>query len=195
MRGLPSTALDWTAEGYCPHIFGGHSSQTGEFLADILCAMTPESLVRAVEGFLAEARDAVVLEDGAVAFDLAQAKYSISGDSNKCLLHLWSPERNVVRRVLEAEVSHEVLRLAVQRLGQSKPTKLEICRQRDRRTQPQSGLRVCLTRHCCGEPWSDAFPDSAWPSSRLRLTSSDRLVLSTLAVFCGMGSRRLRCWG
>ncbi len=96
--------------------------------------MTPESLVRAVEGFLAEARDAVVLEDGAVAFDLAQAKYSISGESNKCLLHLWSPERNVVRRVLEAEVRHEVLRLAVQRLGQSKPTKLEICRQRDRRT-------------------------------------------------------------
>jgi hypothetical protein len=96
--------------------------------------VTPESLVRAVEDFLAEAREAVVLEDGAVAFDLAQAKYSISGESNKCLLHLWSADRNVVRRVLEAEVKHEVLQLAVQRLGQAKPTKLEICRERDRRT-------------------------------------------------------------
>ncbi|HEV2716685.1 MAG TPA: hypothetical protein VGU64_15595 [Terriglobales bacterium] len=96
--------------------------------------MTPEALVRTVEDFLSGARDAVVLEDGAVAFDLAQAKYSISGERNKCLLHLWSAERNVVRRVVDLEVKNEVLQLAVQRLGQSRPTKLEICRQRDRRT-------------------------------------------------------------
>ncbi len=96
--------------------------------------MTPESLVRAVEDFLAGSRGAVVMEDGAVAFDLEQAKYSISGERNKCLLHLWSAERNVVRRVLDAEVKNETLRLAVQRLGQTKPTKLEICRERDPRT-------------------------------------------------------------
>jgi len=96
--------------------------------------VTPESLIRTVEEFLTCARDAVIIEDGAVVFDLAQSKYSISGERNKCLLHLWSPERNFVRRVLEAEVKNEVLRLAVQRLGQAKPTKLEICRERDRRT-------------------------------------------------------------
>src|SRR5580692_9309385 len=96
--------------------------------------MTPESLVRAVEDFLTCAQDAVIIEDGAVVFDLAQSKYSISGERNKCLLHLWSAERNFVRRVLEAEVKNQVLRLAVQRLGQAKPTKLEICRERDRRT-------------------------------------------------------------
>ncbi|HXM60357.1 MAG TPA: hypothetical protein VN950_05840 [Terriglobales bacterium] len=96
--------------------------------------MTPESLVRTVEDFLVCARDAVIIEDGAVVFDLAQSKYSISGERNKCLLHLWSEERNFVRRVLEAEVKNETLRLAVQRLGQTKPNKLEICRERDRRT-------------------------------------------------------------
>ena len=90
--------------------------------------------MRTVEDFLLCARDAVIVEDGAVVFDLAQSKYSISGERNKCLLHLWSDERNFVRRVLEAEVKSEILRLAVQRLGQSKPTKLEICRERDRRT-------------------------------------------------------------
>lgn len=95
--------------------------------------MTSESLVRAVDDFLAGSRGAVVLENGAVMFDLAQSKYSISGEANKCLLHLWSAERNVVRRVLEVEVKNEVLRLAVQRLGQPRPTKLEICRERDRR--------------------------------------------------------------
>jgi hypothetical protein len=76
----------------------------------------------------------VIVEDGAVVFDLAQSKYSISGERNKCLLHLWSAERNFVRRVLEAEVKNEILRLAVQRMGQAKPTKLEICRERDWRT-------------------------------------------------------------
>src|SRR3989442_4111395 len=117
-----------------PLLTHGHSSQTDIFGAGRIPAMTPDTLVRTVEDFLAEARDAVVLEDGAVAFDLARAKYSVSGEHNKCLLHLWSAERNVVGRVLDVEVKDEVLRLAVQRLGQARPTKLEICRERDRRT-------------------------------------------------------------
>ena len=96
--------------------------------------VTPESLSRTVETFLAEASGAVVLEDGSVAFDLGHAKYSISGEYNKCLLHLWSAERNAVRRVLDAEIKGATLRLAVQKLGQSRPTKLEICLNRDRRS-------------------------------------------------------------
>jgi len=96
--------------------------------------MTPEMLGRTLTDFLSEASGAVVFEDGAVAFDLAQAKYSVSGEYNKCLLHLWSAERNTVRRVLDAEVKNGTLRLAVQRLGQARPTKLEICGERDRRS-------------------------------------------------------------
>jgi len=96
--------------------------------------VNPETLVRTVEDFLVGARNAVVMEDGAVAFDLAQSKYSISGERNKCVLHLWSSECNVVRRVIEAEMKNEVLRLEVQRLGQAHPSKLEICRERERRT-------------------------------------------------------------
>src|ERR1700719_1160268 len=95
--------------------------------------VTPQALTRTVQDFLSEAAGAVVLENGAVAFDLAQSKYSISGEYNRCLLHLWSAERNAVRRVLDAEVKNGTLRLAVQRLGQARPTKLEICRERDRR--------------------------------------------------------------
>jgi len=96
--------------------------------------MTPEALVRSVQDFLSACCDAVVLEDGASVFDLAQSKYSISGEHGKCVLHLWSAERNVVRRILEAETRDNVLRLTVQRLGQARPSKLEICRERDRRT-------------------------------------------------------------
>ena len=121
--------------------------------------MTPDTLARTVADFLAEAAGAVVLEDGAVAFDLAQAKYSISGEYNKCLLHLWSAERNTVRRVLDAEVKNGMLRLAVQRLGQSRPTKLEICREKDRRSPSakrvaraayEPKLRRALERHFPG---------------------------------------------
>ena len=104
-------------------------------------SVTPEALTRTVQDFLSEASGAVVLEDGAVAFDLSQSKYSISGEYNKCLLHLWSAERNTVRRVLDAELKSGTLRLAVQRLGQSRPTRLEICRERDRRSP--SAKRAC----------------------------------------------------
>ncbi|PYX70368.1 MAG: hypothetical protein DMG78_19130 [Acidobacteria bacterium] len=121
--------------------------------------MNAESLTRTLEEFLGEASGAVVIEDGAVMFDLAQSKYSISGEHNKCLLHLWSPERNTVRRVLDAEVKSGTLRLAVQRLGQAHPTKLEICRERDRRSPTakraarvayEPRLRRAIERHFAG---------------------------------------------
>jgi len=109
------------------------------------------ALIATVAEFLAESRDGVVIEDGAVLFDLAASKYSVSGEHQKCVLHLWSSERNAVRRVVDAEVKNDVLRLAVQRLGQSKPTKLEICRQRDRRTPTakkaaRAAYQKCLQR-------------------------------------------------
>jgi hypothetical protein len=119
-------------------------------------SVTPQALTRTVQDFLSEAAGAVVLENGAVAFDLAQSKYSISGEYNRCLLHLWSAERNSVRRVLEAEVKNGTLRLAVQRLGQARPSKLEICRERDRRSPTarrvariayEQKLRRMLDRH------------------------------------------------
>src|SRR6266481_9672604 len=66
--------------------------------------MTPESLSQMLSDFLAGAHAAIVVEDAVVAFDLADSKYSISGEYNKCLLHLWSSDRNVVRRVLDAEI-------------------------------------------------------------------------------------------
>ena len=119
-------------------------------------SVTSETLTRTVQDFLSEASGAVVLENGAVTFDLTQSKYSISGEYNRCLLHLWSAERNAVRRVLDAEIKNGTLRLAVQRLGQARPSRLEICRERDRRTPTarrvaraayEQKLRRTLERH------------------------------------------------
>ncbi|HET7871836.1 MAG TPA: hypothetical protein VFL42_04950 [Terriglobales bacterium] len=96
--------------------------------------MTPDLLARALQEFLAEARSGVVIEDGQVAFDLESAQFSISSERGRCLLHLWSEERNIVRQVLDAESKNGVLTLSVRRFAQARPHKIEICRDRDRRT-------------------------------------------------------------
>jgi hypothetical protein len=111
-----------------------HSSQTLVKPSATLPDMTSQTLAATLEGFLSGSNNAVVIEDGAVTFDLGQAKYSVSGETNRCLLHLWSQERNVVRRVLDVETKGETLRVTVQRMGQARPTKLDICRERDART-------------------------------------------------------------
>ena len=93
-----------------------------------------KSLAALLQDFLAEAPTAVVMENGASLFDLRRARYSLSTDHDKCVLHLWSEERNTVRRVLAAEMKNGALRLQVMRFGQARPTHLEICPNRDTRT-------------------------------------------------------------
>ena len=132
--------------------------------------MNPDLLARSLQEFLAESQSGVVIEDGEVVFDLASAQYSISAERGRCLLHLWSEERNVVRQVVDAESKNGLLTLNVQRFGQARPHKLEICRDRDRRTPTAKNaarsryartLERVLRRH---------FPD--WKLDRL-ITSMD----------------------
>src|SRR5262245_24125401 len=113
--------------------------------------MSPDSLARALEDFLAEARSAHVVENGEQLFDLSLARYSITADRGRCLLHLWSNERNTVRRVLDAECRKDTLVLSVQRFGQTKPSELEILRDPDQRTasakrQERAGYNRLLER-------------------------------------------------
>jgi hypothetical protein len=96
--------------------------------------MTPDLLSRSLNEFLAAARSGLVIEDGQVLFDLESAQYSVSCQKDRCLLHLWSQERNLVRNVLDAEAKNGILTLTVRRFAQARPVKLEICRDRDRRT-------------------------------------------------------------
>ena len=55
-------------------------------------------------------------------------------ERGKCLLHIWSQERNIVREVVDSECKNGTLRLAVRKFAQSRPHKLQICRDRDLRT-------------------------------------------------------------
>ena len=95
------------------------------------CPITVETLAQALEQFLAQYPEAVLSEDGLALFDFAHAHYSVSGEG-KCVLHVWSEERNIVRRVLDVEVCPDRITLQVLRFGQSHPNPLEIGAERDR---------------------------------------------------------------
>jgi len=97
-------------------------------------AQSPEQIAAALEAFLAEYAAAVVLEDGKVLFDMREAKYSLSTEHGRCTLHLWGEQRNLVRRVVAAELRGKSLRLSVLRFGHAKATLLEVAGDRDRRT-------------------------------------------------------------
>jgi hypothetical protein len=99
---------------------------------------TIEQIAAALETFLAEHPQAVVAEDGKVLFDMRSAKYTLATEHGRCTLHLWSEEKNLVRRVSAAiergTARDRMLKLTVQRFGQTRPGLLEILADRDRRT-------------------------------------------------------------
>ncbi len=95
---------------------------------------TVEAISATLDNFLAESPRAVVLEDGKVLFDMREAKYKLAAEHGRCTLHLWSEERNLVRRVSGTAMRNGVLRLSTHRFGQTKPQTLEIATDRDRRT-------------------------------------------------------------
>lgn len=94
----------------------------------------PAEIAAALEEFLAEHPRAALLEDGKTLFDMGSARYSLSTEHGRCALHLWSEDRNLVRRVSGTELRHGVLRLTSHKFGQTRPQTLELVADRDRRT-------------------------------------------------------------
>ena len=97
-------------------------------------AQPTEQIAAVLEQFLAEHSRAVVLEDGKALFDMREAKYRLATEHGRCTLHLWSEERNLVRRVSATTMRNGVLRLTTHRFGLTKPQTLELVADRDRRT-------------------------------------------------------------
>jgi hypothetical protein len=96
--------------------------------------MTPDLLASLLQQFLAESPSGAVIEDDQVVFDLSAARYSASAERGRCLLHFWSEERNLVREVVDAELNRGTLILSVRGFAKARPHKMEICRDRDRRS-------------------------------------------------------------
>lgn len=112
-----------------------------------------------IESYLAAHPAAALLEDGRVLFDMRTARYSVDISRGRCLLELWSEERNLVRTVVEVKPRAHSLRLATRKMGATRPQFLELTPGSDRRTPTsrdaarrnyQRLLERVLTRHFIG---------------------------------------------
>jgi hypothetical protein len=95
---------------------------------------SPAELACALEAFLSEHPRAAVLEDGRVLFEMQTGRYALSAEHGRCVLHLWSEDRNLVRTVTDLTARKDVLRIETRRFGQSKPQILQLVPDRDTRT-------------------------------------------------------------
>ena len=102
--------------------------------ADSAAAPSPAALVANIDAYLAEHPAAAVLEDGQVLFDMRLAHYSIAESHGRCILQLWSEERNLVRSVVVAEHRAGSLRLMTRKMGATRLVALELVPTCDRRT-------------------------------------------------------------
>ncbi len=97
-------------------------------------ALSPSQLAKALEAYLADHPAAALLEDGRVLFDMRLARFSVSEQHGRCLLQMWSEERNLVRSVVDLQHRASCLRILTRRMGVTKPQALELVPTNDRRT-------------------------------------------------------------
>jgi hypothetical protein len=97
-------------------------------------AASPAQLTQTIEEYLADHPAAALLEDGRVIFDMRSARYAVTEQHGRCLLQLWSEERNLMRTVVEVQERAACLRLMTRRMGAAKPQALELVPTSDRRT-------------------------------------------------------------
>jgi len=95
---------------------------------------SPAVLAELIESYLAQHPAAVVLEDGKVLFDLRIARSAVAESHGRCVLQLWSDERNLVRTIVDAQPRAGSLRLLTRKMGQPKPVALDLVANSERRT-------------------------------------------------------------
>jgi hypothetical protein len=76
--------------------------------------------------FLNEHEKTSVVEDGKVIFDLPGAQYTLATEHDRCTLHLWNAQRNLVRTVVACVERSGTLRLATERFGHTQTKLLEL---------------------------------------------------------------------
>lgn len=139
----------------------------------------PEEIADLIAGYLSLHPEAIVVEDGRMIFDFASAHYTIAPERERCLLQIWSEERNVVRRAVSAEVKNGILKLSVMRFGQTKPARLEICPKAERRSASSLRAQRAAYQRALERALEQVFP--GW--SIERLTTSADLEHSFSAVY------------
>jgi hypothetical protein len=96
--------------------------------------LNPGKLAESIEEYLSDHPAAAVLEDGRVLFDMRTARYAVNEQHGRCLLQMWSEERNLIRTVVELQKRTQCLRIMTRRMGATKLQALELVPTSDRRT-------------------------------------------------------------
>jgi hypothetical protein len=113
-----------------------------------------------------------VRENGGCVAPFSGMSWEVRGSGEKPLLHLWSEQFNLTRRVLAiTDHSEQRLALAVERFGRSKPDRLEFIRrefERGARELSREEFRDCLS-HLLAEQ----FPDETLESLESLAVSPD----------------------
>src|SRR3981189_2420916 len=109
-------------------------------------------LARELEASLREfsaAAPVEVRENGGRVGPPASLSWEVRGAAEQPVIHLWSAEHNLTRRVLAiTDYSEQHLRLAVERFGRSKPDRLEFVRMNFERSQRDTSRRA-VCEHLC----------------------------------------------
>ncbi|MGH9805117.1 MAG: hypothetical protein ACRD4D_08080, partial [Candidatus Acidiferrales bacterium] len=128
-----------------------------------------------IEEFLRRDPGREITEDGELLFDLRQTEFRLEESRGRLLLHLWSPERNWVRRVVGVAEDGDALVVSVERFGRTRPGKLLVAPPRRRRKQ--TGDRSAERRKFAA--WLRRLVEREFPRSTLEgLTTSPDLTRS-----------------
>jgi len=132
---------------------------------------------------LASSGNAEIHESGEWLAELAAFRWEIRYEGKSPLLHLWSDERNLTRRVLDIkEQSPFRIVLEVQRFGRCKPSRLELIRP-DAQRMPvrvaREKFRLAL-RRILEKNFPDARLESLTAASKLKDSFSDVYVRGSL---------------
>jgi hypothetical protein len=131
----------------------------------------------------AAAASVEVRENGGRVAPLAGLSWEVRGAAEKPLLHLWSAEYNLTRRVLAiTDYSEQRLILAVERFGRSKPDRLEFVRVNfDRSARELTRQAFCeRLRRILAEQFPDEIVDSLTISPDLEHSLSGNYVRGIL---------------
>ena len=119
----------------------------------------PQHITSTLEAFLTDHPNSLLLEDGRTLFDLRHASYALSTTSGRATLHLWSEDRNLVRRILAVTPRSNTLRLTTQRLGQPRAQTLELTPDKSPRTPSTRDSNRQRYLHLLDRALRRTFPD------------------------------------
>jgi hypothetical protein len=149
-----------------------------------------QQIAAQIEAYLAAQPACAVMEGGALLFDLRAASYSVTEEGGDCLLHLWSEERNLVRRIAGSEIKAGTLRLAALRFGSGEAVRLDFCPAGGRCTP--AALRTSRGRHLARLPRLLARLFPGWTLDALHAAGPG--MPHGNACLCGFLQRGLSGW-